>query len=315
MYRVLGVNLFRVTIWLWFSTGVFGLRDVKIKVPQAVIKGREANLECSFDLENENLYSVKWYRGGFEFYRYTPTDLQKVKLFDVKGIKVKESESTERKIILEDVSRDISGPFSCEVTADKPSFFTAIQTAELQVVELPKKEPYITGLKHRYYTSEDRTFHANCTCEESYPSPNITWFINDLPIRGPHVMKHTFNRGSLITVVSTIRHHLSKKFYINGYMKVKCTVSLFDVYLRSVEKNVDLFKKRRRNHHPDRMVISTLPPPKPEDLYYDAEDEKPEKEFPRTILSFFSPSEASSNLTSLLLTTLLLVIIFFSNCR
>ena len=31
--------------------------------------GQEAVLECNFDMEEDNLYSVKWYRNEQEFYR------------------------------------------------------------------------------------------------------------------------------------------------------------------------------------------------------------------------------------------------------
>lgn len=43
-----------------FVAGCLGLKDVQITMPEAVIKGREATLQCNFALEGEKLYSLKW---------------------------------------------------------------------------------------------------------------------------------------------------------------------------------------------------------------------------------------------------------------
>ena len=42
---------------------------LKLIVPELVLLGEEATLECFYDLEGEDLYSVKWYKGGKEFFR------------------------------------------------------------------------------------------------------------------------------------------------------------------------------------------------------------------------------------------------------
>ena len=34
--------------------------------------GEELSLSCAYDLEEDVLYSLKWYRGDKEFYRYLP---------------------------------------------------------------------------------------------------------------------------------------------------------------------------------------------------------------------------------------------------
>lgn len=115
-------------------TDCLSLRDVKIKVPPAVVQGHKAVLKCIFDLEGDKLYSVKWYRGAGEFYRFTPSDVDPIKQFKIKGFHVVESESNATQVVLEDVSRAISGPFSCEVTADQPSFYTDMKTADLEVI-------------------------------------------------------------------------------------------------------------------------------------------------------------------------------------
>ncbi|XP_066257058.1 uncharacterized protein [Euwallacea similis] len=110
--------------------------NVKLRVPQAIISGKDAALQCSVDFEGHQLYSLKWYREQAEFYRYTPQTYNPVTIFEVKGINVKLSESKPERIILKNVSRNISGIFSCEVTAEPPNFFTVLETAKLKAEEI-----------------------------------------------------------------------------------------------------------------------------------------------------------------------------------
>lgn len=64
------------------------MRDVRVTVPLAVRRGDNAQLICKYDLENDTLYSVKWYKGLREFYRYLPKENPAMKLFNVAGIAV-----------------------------------------------------------------------------------------------------------------------------------------------------------------------------------------------------------------------------------
>lgn len=58
-------------------------------MPSAVLVGETVTLECSWDLEvEETLYSVKWYRGREEFYRYIPKELPHTRVFPQRGIDV-----------------------------------------------------------------------------------------------------------------------------------------------------------------------------------------------------------------------------------
>lgn len=51
-------------------------------------RGQSAQLHCSYKLEGAPLYSVKWYRGNLEFYRYSPLEHPPAKIFPYTGIKV-----------------------------------------------------------------------------------------------------------------------------------------------------------------------------------------------------------------------------------
>jgi hypothetical protein len=127
--------------------------------PQTVEKSRHATLICSYDLEGASLYYVKWYRGTYEFYRYTPSEKPTTKLFPFKAINVDVSNrvsclkirniiaikfclvmkflvkelrtvccflqmnrSNSTQVVLTDIDFQLSGNFSCEVTtAEEPA--------------------------------------------------------------------------------------------------------------------------------------------------------------------------------------------------
>lgn len=79
--------------YIFLTVTVNGLRDVRVTVPAAVKRGDNAELICLYDMEGDSLYSVKWYKGRREFYRYTPKENPAMKTFPVNGINVEVSVS------------------------------------------------------------------------------------------------------------------------------------------------------------------------------------------------------------------------------
>ncbi|XP_030767903.1 uncharacterized protein LOC115891556 [Sitophilus oryzae] len=246
-----------------FVTVCTALRNVHIKIPSAVVRGHDATLQCFYDLESDKLYSVKWYRGGWEFFRYCPSEFPPIKQFKIRGLNIREKDSRDTQVVLERVSKEISGPFSCEVTADQPSFFTDIQTAELKVIDLPKKDPYITGLKTRYKPED--ALKANCTSEGSHPPANLTWYINGIPVEEKFVHQHPpimYNEDDLVTAQSTIKLKVAKHLFVNGKLKVRCSATMHHLYHKSSEKSVELQRKRHRSPYVwlDDASTTTEPP-------------------------------------------------------
>jgi hypothetical protein len=74
--------------------GAESLHGVKLVFPPVVRLGGEATLLCLYDLEGQPLYSVKWYRGNQEFYRYMPKESPPGRTFPFEGIVVDVSEMT-----------------------------------------------------------------------------------------------------------------------------------------------------------------------------------------------------------------------------
>uniref|UniRef100_A0A1B6CGQ9 Ig-like domain-containing protein n=1 Tax=Clastoptera arizonana TaxID=38151 RepID=A0A1B6CGQ9_9HEMI len=125
----------------WFLLSVLvsltsGLRNVRARVPQAVRRGDSAILFCDFDLEGDKLYSVKWYKGRHEFYRFTPREKPAMKVFPIPGLadlEVQTNASNAKQLTLRNVTLILSGRYSCEISADAPSFHTALVTGEMDV--------------------------------------------------------------------------------------------------------------------------------------------------------------------------------------
>ena len=78
-----------------YFTDCLSLRIVRFEVPSAVAKGQPVVLHCNYDLEGDELYSVKYYKDYVEFYRYLPNDEPRAaQKFKLKGAYVDVSYST-----------------------------------------------------------------------------------------------------------------------------------------------------------------------------------------------------------------------------
>lgn len=69
------------------------LSNMSITVPIAVACGDSAKLTCTYDLDFDPLYTVKWYKGRQEFFRYVPKELPHTRVFPWPGINVDVSTS------------------------------------------------------------------------------------------------------------------------------------------------------------------------------------------------------------------------------
>lgn len=60
----------------------------EVVIPNHVMRHKTAVLLCKYNLDNESLYSVKWYKDGHEFYRYVPRDMPPAQVFALPGVNV-----------------------------------------------------------------------------------------------------------------------------------------------------------------------------------------------------------------------------------
>ena len=65
-----------------------------LDVPEMAQVGHTVHMTCDYDLERQRLYQVKWYKGTHEFYRYSPGEPVKQKVFLVKNLNIDVSYKT-----------------------------------------------------------------------------------------------------------------------------------------------------------------------------------------------------------------------------
>ncbi|CAG4985648.1 unnamed protein product [Colias eurytheme] len=205
-------------------------------IPEAVERGKAAVIKCMYDLENEDLYQVKWYRGDREFCRYSPRDVPPLKVFPIPGIEVDRDESDAEKLTIKSATRTAHGRYTCEVSADAPSFLTAQVHGAMHVVDLPKSDPELNGLKRRYRPG--MKLKAECISHDSMPPANLSFFVNNEPALSQHVWHRVGGgeNGSLWTAYSTIQFVVQKHHFVRGKIKIRCSAYIYSIYFRSHER-------------------------------------------------------------------------------
>ncbi|GIY74210.1 hypothetical protein CDAR_235021 [Caerostris darwini] len=82
------------------SLSLAAIRMLMMDVPSPTNHGESVELICSYELDEDKLYSVKWYKDDVEFYRYVPNDWPPGQFLPLQGVRVDVS-----KIITENVIR------------------------------------------------------------------------------------------------------------------------------------------------------------------------------------------------------------------
>ncbi|KNC30756.1 hypothetical protein FF38_11772, partial [Lucilia cuprina] len=239
-----------VAIWIIISDISLNadcLKDLKIFVPDAVIMGNAATLSCQYDLEQAALYSVRWYFGTEEFYRYVPKESPPTLVFPVSGINVDLTNSDATSVTLKGVTRELTGNYQCEVSEDAPLFHTDIRSAHMQVIELPKDDPTMQVDK-KVITANDN-FKAVCTIGPSYPSANITWYINGRKVyKTPfqRITQDTYEGSATYSSLEIYPHSQVLQGFFQAVPKYQtsilllCEVSILHVFHKNVQQRLML---------------------------------------------------------------------------
>lgn len=210
-----------------------------VTVPSHQVTGESVELECNFDLEDDLLYSVKWYRGENEFFRYVPADSHPMQIFDLPGVTVDTALSDDRKITLRSVTLQSSGKYRCEVSADAPSFHTESCSAEMLVVDLPDEVPTISGGRSKYHVGDE--VHVNCTSARSRPAASLMWYINDNQADSRDLVEYTpvNDTDGLETSRLGLRFTVGPRHFPSGELRLRCTATIAAVYWQSSEESVE----------------------------------------------------------------------------
>ncbi|XP_033177962.1 uncharacterized protein LOC117234618 isoform X1 [Bombus vosnesenskii] len=274
-------------LWFVHIVGICsGLREVRIQIPTAVKKGDSAILNCWYDTEGDLLYAVKWYKGGQEFYRYAPNEIPVVKTFPIGNLTVKKSESNSTRVALTNLELDAAGVYSCEVSADAPSFQTACVQGTMNIVgmqavgalakthgriyrldlctQLPSQGPSIHGLRRKYRI--DDMLRLNCTSGRSKPAANLTWYINDRQPLKSHVRTYSpldTNESEWHISQIGLQFLVTHDHFAGGKLKIRCSASIYDIYWQSTEVSTEEDKPRLIHYEPAATIvgINYLQPP------------------------------------------------------
>ncbi|XP_068229239.1 cell adhesion molecule 3-like isoform X2 [Palaemon carinicauda] len=227
-----------LVILLNTKDGVQGLHIRSVNVPDVMIAGEVAWLECEFIDEGDSIYSLKWYLGLDEFYRWTPAETPPVKIFPVRDnpLQVDEKASSRGRVKIYQVTLDATGVYRCEVSAEAPSFHTESAVASMNIVDLPDTKPQIRGAEINYQLHEEVSL--NCTSPRSQPPATLTFYVNDEQAEPswllPYQVIEEYGTG-LETSVLGLRFPLKPRLLRRGAVIVKCTAAISNLYWESSE--------------------------------------------------------------------------------
>ncbi|XP_043205015.1 uncharacterized protein LOC122372181 [Amphibalanus amphitrite] len=181
-------------------------------VPPYVVRGHTGHLRCDYSAQDEQIYSVKWYKNSREFYRYKPGSLQPVITFPVDGFVVNTAQSNEHDLYLNQVDLDAAGSYRCEVTSGAPFFWTVQKAKDVQVVDLPDAVPSIRGHLPSYRVGE--VMKLNCSSYRSYPPVKLHWYVNEEPVSRVRDATRTVSfRSGLVRVVRRLQDQANDSGY------------------------------------------------------------------------------------------------------
>lgn len=204
---------------------------MRVNLPQYRRPGETAQLQCDYDLGNDTLYAVKWYKDDEEFYRFVTKERPQATSHRVDGVRVAVAKSDSRRVILPAVDVRTGGLYRCEVSAEAPSFASAQSEARMDVISFPSEDPKITGMKIQYQIGDN--IDINCTSGRSFPATILHWYINEKPILVSGDKAQLINyparqhKDGLITSVLGLRFALHAHHFRGGdSMRVKCVASV-----------------------------------------------------------------------------------------
>ncbi|XP_068229242.1 uncharacterized protein [Palaemon carinicauda] len=219
-----------------------GIRVTKVLVPDSLVVGDSAWLDCGFEEEDDHVYTLKWYLGLHEFYRWTPADTQEDKIFPLpSAFEIDLEHSRRGRVRVLNVTLAATGNFRCEISGEAPFFRTSFGTATLTIVDPPDSKPAITGIKTQYKLRD--IVDVNCTSFNAKPAPEITFYIDNELAEPAWVMSYppVNDTNGLMNVTKRLKFELHPNIKTTGKMLLKCTSSSH-LYWQSSDKviNIDL---------------------------------------------------------------------------
>ncbi|XP_045485822.1 uncharacterized protein LOC111000126 isoform X1 [Pieris rapae] len=170
------MKIFTILTILAFTSAY---KITQLKVPLYADPRRAAELICDFQMNDEILHSVKWYRDMHEILRYNPSQVPSIRLFNVTGIIVQGGECQAEWCMVRVMPLPfaVRAAFTCEISTEGPRFQIARQTKHMTVVAMPERDPVIIGAPKLVRPGEHVLL--NCSSDFSLPPANINWYIGN----------------------------------------------------------------------------------------------------------------------------------------
>ncbi|XP_073972995.1 uncharacterized protein isoform X2 [Rhodnius prolixus] len=170
------------------------------------------------------LYSVKWYRGQHEFFRYIPQHKPSMTAFPIPGIEVDIMGSGAHQVTLINVPTNISGLIKCEVSAEG-TFSTGCDSANLKVIEMGIRDPIITSNKNNDMTLR---LPVNCSAQVTNPPPKISFYIENEKVSPEMVVNLAPGLASLSPFAINNKFRLHSKY--NTPIWIRCEAAVRGIY-------------------------------------------------------------------------------------
>ncbi|XP_022248835.1 uncharacterized protein LOC106465265 [Limulus polyphemus] len=214
----------------------YSLRLLRVEVPTAVRRGDSVWLNCTYNLELDELYSVKWYKNNVEFYRYLPSDDPPAQKYDLLGVYVDLSKSHLGNVYLTSSDLNTEGTYRCEVSAEAPSFQTERAERELQVYVLPKGGPRIIGTKFQYQIGDE--VNITCHAAPSKPAAILKWHINEeeAPPSFVWLAPLVRYRDGLLSSQLGLHFIVEPSHLVNNVLKLRCSAAISQAYSMTSEE-------------------------------------------------------------------------------
>ncbi|XP_015927693.2 cell adhesion molecule 4 [Parasteatoda tepidariorum] len=207
----------------------------KLHIPNPVVTGDSVRLQCGYDLGNETLYAVKWYKNNREFFRYVPAANPPLKAFTQLGVDVDLSRSGNSTVFLRNLSMDSYGNYTCQVSTDKPNFRCMQTTRTLEVVVPPSDSPILMTEKSYYELGDNVSIL--CNSGKAKPAPELKWYINDQLAQSDLSDQETVVYPDQLESTSlALRFRLKPDVLHNGKVVVKCVASINHISSESIKE-------------------------------------------------------------------------------
>uniref|UniRef100_A0A0A9X1U7 Basal cell adhesion molecule n=1 Tax=Lygus hesperus TaxID=30085 RepID=A0A0A9X1U7_LYGHE len=189
-------------------------------------------MTCIYDLGDSPLCYVKWYRGNFEFYRYTPSENPPHKLFPYPGIHVNIGLSNGTQVVLDGLGLGLSGKVTCEVTTDDAIPQSASLESTLVVHDLPESGPVMVLERTADAYSPGETLRANCSSPPSKPAPILFFIINGNPCGNEGLCERRVVPVSdtLTWSATFLTLHLKPSHFKKGNLNILCKAVINGIY-------------------------------------------------------------------------------------